>query len=133
VQFSNDNTNGAIAHCLDPLDLAYAKLAAGRPKDLDYVVDLARYHFIRPSALTRLIEVTEDPALKQTLAERWQVIEDTALFKPALNKGVFSCASTQFYFGSSSQCPEKAIRFRIQVPAQVVKRGQCALMGEKAG
>lgn len=85
VQFSNDNTNGAIAHCLDPLDLAYAKLAAGRPKDIDYVVNLALYHFIKPSALNRLIEQTEDPALKHVLAERWQVIraKKRSLEKPA--------------------------------------------------
>ena len=55
VRFSNENTNGAVAHCLDPLDLAYAKLAAGRPKDLDYVVELTRYHFIKPSALNALL------------------------------------------------------------------------------
>ena len=54
VRFSNENTNGAVAHCLDPLDLAYAKLAAGRPKDLNYVVELTRYHFIKPSALSSL-------------------------------------------------------------------------------
>jgi len=74
VRFSNDNTNGAVAHCLDPLDLAYAKLAAGRPKDIDYVVELARHRFIKPSALTKLIEQTEDENLKRTLAERWHVI-----------------------------------------------------------
>jgi hypothetical protein len=34
VRFSNENTNGAAAHCLDPLDLAYAKLAAVVPKTL---------------------------------------------------------------------------------------------------
>jgi hypothetical protein len=56
VRFANENTNGAVAHCLDPLDLAYAKLAPGRPKDLDYVVELTRCHFIQPSALTRLVE-----------------------------------------------------------------------------
>jgi hypothetical protein len=71
VRFSNDNTNGAVAHCLDPLDLAYAKIGGRPTQDLDYVIDLARHHFIKPSALTGLIEQTEDPALKQILAERW--------------------------------------------------------------
>jgi len=64
VRFSNENTHGAVACCLDPLDLAYAKLAAGRPKDLSCVVELIRYHFIKPSALVRLIEQVEDPALE---------------------------------------------------------------------
>lgn len=31
------NTNGYRGLCLDPADLAVSKLAAGRPKDLDYV------------------------------------------------------------------------------------------------
>lgn len=74
TKFSSDNTGGAVAYCLDPLDLAYAKLAAGRPKDLDYIVELSHYHFFKPSALGRLIEQTEDQALKQTLTERWQVV-----------------------------------------------------------
>jgi hypothetical protein len=84
VRFANENTNGAVAHCLDPLDLAYAKLAAGRPKDLDYVVELTRYHFIQPSALTRLVEQVEDPALKAAMTERWQVVQakKLALEKP---------------------------------------------------
>ena len=75
VRFSNENTNGAVAHCLDPLDLAYAKLAAGRPKDLDYVVELTRYHFIKPSALSSLVEQVEDSALKAAMTERWQVVQ----------------------------------------------------------
>jgi hypothetical protein len=75
VRFSNENTNGAVAHCLDPLDLAYAKLAAGRPKDLNYVVELTRYHFIKPSALSSLVEQVEDSALKAAMTERWQVVQ----------------------------------------------------------
>lgn len=74
VHFSNENTNGPVAHCLDPLDLAYAKLAAGRPKDIDYVVDLLRYHFIKPTGMTKLIDGTETPAIRDLLAERWQII-----------------------------------------------------------
>lgn len=86
VRFSNENTNGAVAHCLDPLDLAYAKLAAGRPKDLDYVVELTRYHFIKPSALSSLVEQVEDSALKAAMTERWQVVQakKLALEKPSI-------------------------------------------------
>ena len=86
VRFANENTNGAVAHCLDPLDLAYAKLAAGRPKDLDYVVELTRYHFIKPSALSSLVEQVEDPALKAAMTERWQVVQakKLALEKPSI-------------------------------------------------
>lgn len=73
--YSNENTGGAIAYCLDPVDLAYAKLAAGRPKDIDYVVDLLRHHLIKPSVLIGLLEQTENPALKEVLKERWQIIQ----------------------------------------------------------
>jgi len=75
VRFSNENTHGAVAYCLDPVDLAYAKLAAGRPKDIDFVVELTRCHLINPSALTQLIEQAEDPALKKTMTERWQIVQ----------------------------------------------------------
>lgn len=69
-----------------PLDLADAKLAAGRPKDLDYVVELTRYHFIKPSALSSLVEQVEDSALKAAMTERWQVVEakKLALEKPSI-------------------------------------------------
>lgn len=37
LPLSNENTNGVTGWCLSPNDLAIAKLAAGRPKDLDFV------------------------------------------------------------------------------------------------
>lgn len=36
VELSNPNTNGVRGLCLSPLDIAYSKLAAGRPKDMAY-------------------------------------------------------------------------------------------------
>lgn len=73
--FSSENTGGAIAHCLDPIDLAYAKLAAGRPKDLDYITELIRHHLVKPSALLGFIDGTGDTALRSTLKQRWQIIQ----------------------------------------------------------
>jgi hypothetical protein len=75
VRFSNENTHGATACCLDPIDLAYAKLAAGRPKDIDFVVELTRCNLINPSTLAQLIRQAEDPALKKTMTERWQMVQ----------------------------------------------------------
>ena len=74
-RFTSENTGGAVAYCLDPVDLAYAKLAAGRPKDIGYVVDLIRHRLIKPSALAGLIGQTEDSALREVLNERWQVVQ----------------------------------------------------------
>ena len=69
-----------------PLISPNAKLAAGRPKDLDYVVELTRYHFIKPPALSSLVEEVEDSALKAAMTERWQVVQakKLALEKPSI-------------------------------------------------
>jgi hypothetical protein len=69
-----------------PLISPTQKLAAGRPKDLDYVVELSRYHFIKPSALSSLVEEVEDSALKAAMTERWQVVQakKTAREKPSI-------------------------------------------------
>ncbi len=74
VRFSNENTRGAIACCLDPLDLAYSKLAAGRPKDMAFVLELYRCHLIKPSALANLIEHETNTDLKQVMLTRWAVV-----------------------------------------------------------
>jgi len=74
IRFSNENTHNAVASCLDPLDLAYSKLAAGREKDLDFVGELCRHHLIKPSALLALLEQTVEEPLKKTMLERWQVV-----------------------------------------------------------
>jgi hypothetical protein len=42
VRINNENTCGATGLCLDPHDLAAAKLAAGREKDVDFVKTLLR-------------------------------------------------------------------------------------------
>ena len=46
VLVENANTNGVRGLCLDPTDLAISKLAAGRPKDLDFVRVLVREHLV---------------------------------------------------------------------------------------
>lgn len=74
IHFSNENTHNAVASCLDPLDLAYSKLAAGREKDLDFVGELCRHHLIKHSALLTLLEQTLEEPLKKTMIERWQVV-----------------------------------------------------------
>jgi hypothetical protein len=37
IRVENENTGGTTGWCLAPVDLAVSKLAAGRPKDLDFV------------------------------------------------------------------------------------------------
>ena len=50
-------------------------MAAGRPKDIDFVVELTRCNLINSSRLTELIGNAEDPALKKTMTERWQIVQ----------------------------------------------------------
>lgn len=75
---------GARVHCLAPMDLAYSKLAAGREKDLEFVVGLLHYKILRQSEFQRLIadaaveiRLTMEDRLKvalRKLAQRREVI-----------------------------------------------------------
>jgi hypothetical protein len=58
VLVDNFNTNGFRGLCLDPVDLAVSKLAAGRPKDLDYVGVLLRERLVRARDLLERIGAT---------------------------------------------------------------------------
>ena len=69
----NENTRGVTGWCLPPTDLAYSKLAAGRPKDLDYVRQLRQHGILDERALIELIASTSDP-LKENLEARFKVV-----------------------------------------------------------
>ena len=60
------------AHCLSPIDLAYSKLAAGREKDLEFVVGLLHHNIIRQSDLQRLV-VGAAVELRATLEDRLKI------------------------------------------------------------
>lgn len=51
VVVDNDNTNGFRGLCLDPADLAVSKLAAGRPKDIDFVRVMLKERLVRREVL----------------------------------------------------------------------------------
>jgi hypothetical protein len=74
ISVSNHGTNGAVAWCLDPHDIAYSKLAAGREKDIAYVTELRRHDLVSPTKIDVLINKTEDPELKSTIQARWRKI-----------------------------------------------------------
>jgi hypothetical protein len=59
VPVENANTNGVRGLCLDPTDLAVSKLAAGRPKDLEFVGVLLREHVITVEALVERAALVE--------------------------------------------------------------------------
>ena len=72
----NENTRGVTGWCLHPTDLAYSKLAAGRPKDLDYIRQLQQHRILDEQSLVELISQSAEP-LKDTLKARLEVVNRT--------------------------------------------------------
>jgi hypothetical protein len=76
VKLENDNTNGVRGLCLSALDIFYSKLAAGRPKDLNYCRELLRHKLVDVESLRSLVSETKDP-LGQTMSDRLQAITES--------------------------------------------------------
>ena len=74
VELSNSNTNGVRGLCLSPLDIAYSKLAAGRPKDLAYCRELYRANLVDSEAMHELIEICQDSGQRASLEQRWRLV-----------------------------------------------------------
>ena len=62
LALSNSNTNGVTGWCLHPLDIAISKLAAGRPKDLEYVAVLRSTIEMERTGLQELAQGLQEPA-----------------------------------------------------------------------
>ncbi len=73
VRVCNENPGGATGWCLDPHDLAYAKLAARREKDVAFVANLLRHKLVRPSRVGELIASANDAGLRAKLAGAWSI------------------------------------------------------------
>jgi hypothetical protein len=59
VEIRNENTNGVTGLCLDVHDLAISKLVAQRPKDLEFIQDLARHDMIQKETMLERLGVTD--------------------------------------------------------------------------
>jgi hypothetical protein len=72
VPLRNENTRGATGWCLEPHDLAVSKLAAGRPKDLEFVAALLRHRLVSAQRVEGLLADTAfpDPSARQLAQER---------------------------------------------------------------
>lgn len=55
-----DPGSGATGWCLDPHDLAVAKLIAGRPKDVDFVRVLVTHRLIDPQVVREALDSVDD-------------------------------------------------------------------------
>lgn len=63
VKIENENTSGARGWCLEVHDLAVAKLAAGREKDLEFVDAMLEYRLVQIEMLRiRLADTALDLA-----------------------------------------------------------------------
>jgi hypothetical protein len=59
VALQNENTRGIIGWCLEPHDLAVAKMLAGRPHDLEFCRALFRARIIDPAEVRRRLASTD--------------------------------------------------------------------------
>lgn len=71
IPVRSEQTGGATGWCLDPYDLAYSKLAAGRSKDLDFVANLLKFRMITPTQLSRHLDLAVDKALHEWLRQQF--------------------------------------------------------------
>ena len=74
VEFEVGDDAGTIGLCLEPHDLAFSKLAAGREKDIDFIRGLLKYRLINQGKLKRLIAAEGDERLKAELAQNWTIV-----------------------------------------------------------
>jgi len=64
VPLQNVNTGSGTGLCLEPHDLAVAKLIAGRPKDLDFIETLLSAELVQADVIeSRLNDIPKDPRL----------------------------------------------------------------------
>ena len=59
VKVQNENTNGAIGWCLDPIDLAIAKHVAGREKDIEFTEAMVHHGLVDKEAFLERIETVD--------------------------------------------------------------------------
>lgn len=60
VAVCTENTNGCTGHCLEPYDMAVAKLAAGRAKDKTAILNLIKQGIIKPKALEKRVRTLQE-------------------------------------------------------------------------
>lgn len=68
IEIRNENTAGVTGLCLEVHDLAISKLVAGRPKDLDFVMELVRQKMIKRATLRARLKMTKITDIENSLA-----------------------------------------------------------------
>ncbi len=87
IKVQNENTDGAVGYCLNPNDLAIAKIVAGREKDLTFITVAIRDNLMNPRIIkARLYEVENlDKAVLNLALQRLEFIT-TSLKMPNQNQ-----------------------------------------------
>lgn len=73
VEFKVADTRNTIGLCLEPHDLAFSKLAAGREKDTEYVKELLKHKLIKRGKIQKLIDEEPKEELKAKLTRNWTI------------------------------------------------------------
>jgi len=73
IAVCNDNTRGVTGWCLEPHDLAAAKLVAGREKDLEFLQTMVRHQLLDRDTMTqRIAGLPAGAGEGADLVSRWQ-------------------------------------------------------------
>ena len=70
-EFASPNTNGAVGLCMEPHDLAIAKLCAGRQKDHEFVDALLTTGLVDCRLLLERLEEVSAPTVVLDRVRRW--------------------------------------------------------------
>jgi hypothetical protein len=71
VELMNENTNGVRGLCLEPNDLVISKLAAGRPKDLEFCAAALRVGVADVAVVEQRLASTELGDRRRAAIEAW--------------------------------------------------------------
>jgi hypothetical protein len=74
VELQVNDSAGTIGLCLEKHDLAFSKLAAGREKDIEFILELLKHRLINRGKLRRLIESENNQELRQLLVRNWTIV-----------------------------------------------------------
>lgn len=74
VTFEVRDNAGTVGLCLEKHDLAFSKLAAGRPKDLEFVAELLSHHLVNRGTIQRLIDTETREDIREAVKTSWQIV-----------------------------------------------------------
>ena len=83
----NENTGGVLGLCLDVADLACSKIAAGREKDLEFVMEMLRHRFVSIDRLKALSEELPDAAHRVSAFRSLEILEGRQRSIGSMEKG----------------------------------------------